>query len=148
MPSMREYAEKCGVSYEAVRKQVNRYSAELGEHIYKVGRTQFLDDEAVAFLDAHREKSPIVILSHDKDDRIEELEAENEALKIQVMQLQGKLIERDDRIIELSDKLLALTAAPKPPADEVAPAPTPDPKQPVPEQEGKAIPWWQFWKKR
>ena len=54
MVSLKEYAKNKGVSYEAVRKQVNRYKDELKGHISKVNRTQYLDEEAVAFLDSKR----------------------------------------------------------------------------------------------
>ena len=134
MLSLREYAEKQHVSYEAVRKQVARYREELGEHIIKQGRKQFLDDEAAAFLDEKRRGSPIIVLEKAKDDRIEELEAQNEALKAKVMQLQDQVIDRDAKVMELQEKLLLLTA----------PEPEEDPEQqPDREQERK---WWQFWK--
>ena len=44
MVTLKEYAEKKSISYEAVRKQVSRYREELGDHIKKEGRTQYLDD--------------------------------------------------------------------------------------------------------
>ena len=54
MISIKDYAKNKGVSYEAVRKQVNRYKDELDGHIHKQNRTQYLDDEAVTFLDSKR----------------------------------------------------------------------------------------------
>ena len=49
MISLKDYAKKKNVSYEAVRKQVNRYRDELGDHLYKKDRTQYLDEEGEAF---------------------------------------------------------------------------------------------------
>ena len=50
--SLKDYAEQKRVSYEAVRQQVIRYKKELGNHIIRDGRQQFLDEEAVAFHEA------------------------------------------------------------------------------------------------
>ena len=78
--TLKEYAEQNHVTYEAVRKQVKRYEEALGDHIIKDGRQQFLDDYAVAFLDEHRAKNPVVIYQASKDEEIERLRAENENL--------------------------------------------------------------------
>ena len=45
MISIRDYAKKNNVSYEAIRKQVKRYENELRGHIIKKSRTQFLDNK-------------------------------------------------------------------------------------------------------
>lgn len=110
MITIRDYAKKHNISYEAVRKQVNRYKNELGEHLFKQGRVQYLDDEAENFLDNKRADNPIILIEHDKDDRIKELEEQNEALKTKIIQLQEQIISRDDRIMELSDKILLVTS--------------------------------------
>lgn len=78
--TLRDYAKQNHISYEAVRKQVVRYADELGAHIIRDGRQQFLDEEAVAFLDAKRQKNPVAIIQQDKDEQIEALRAEKEAL--------------------------------------------------------------------
>lgn len=72
------------MTYEAVRQSVKRYGDELEGHIHQEGRTQFLDDEAVKILDEHRAKNPIVIIQQDKDDLIEQLRQEKEALLVKV----------------------------------------------------------------
>lgn len=71
--TLKDYAKQNNVSYEAVRQQVTRYVDELGEHIVRDGRQQFLDEEAVAFLDTKRQKNPVVIVQQNKDEEIEEL---------------------------------------------------------------------------
>lgn len=109
MVSIRDYAKNKGVSYEAVRKQVNRYKKELGEHISKVNRTQYLDDEAVAFLDSKRAESPIIILENNKDEQIFRLENENKNLLIKVAELQEELLREKDQVKRLQeDKILLL----------------------------------------
>lgn len=146
MITLKDYAEKKHISYEAVRKQVNRYRDELGDHLYKQGRTQFLDPEGEAFLDEKRASNPIVVMEHDKDDRIAELEAQNEALKVKVMQLQDLIISKDGMIIDLQGQLLLLSQ----PAEQET-KPVDDPAQTQQEEcreqateNGKK--WWHFWR--
>ena len=134
MLSLREYAEKQHVSYEAVRKQLARYREELGEHIIKQGRKQFLDEEAEAFLDEKRKGNPIIVMEQAKDEKIEELTAQVEALTTKVLQLQDQIIARDDKVMELQERLLLLSA---PQQD----APPEQPKEDDPPRK-----WWQFWK--
>ena len=71
--SLKDYAEQKRVSYEAVRQQVIRYKKELGNHIIRDGRQQFLDEEAVAFLDEKRQKNPVTVIQQDKNEQIEAL---------------------------------------------------------------------------
>lgn len=94
--SIKDYAKEKNVSYEAVRQQVIRYGDELGEHIIKNGRQQFLDQEAVAFLDEKRKKNPVTIIQMDKDEEIEALRREKENLLI-------KVAAQADKIAELSE---------------------------------------------
>lgn len=90
--SLKDYAKNNNISYEAVRKQVNRYADELGEHIIKDGRQQFLDGDAVSFLDAKRKKNPVVIYQANKDEEIERLQKEKEALLLKLAAVQDQLI--------------------------------------------------------
>lgn len=112
MITIKDYAKKKSISYEAARKSVARYKKELGEHVFKNGRTTYLDEEAESFLDEKRNKNPIIIDQQGKSDRIEELEAENEILKNKLLVLQEsfnqEILKRDDRIEQLTDKLLAI----------------------------------------
>ena len=70
-----------GVTYEAVRKQLKRYSAELEGHIHQKGRTQYLDDEAVAFLDQHHAPKPIAIYEAGQDREMREMAATIDKLR-------------------------------------------------------------------
>lgn len=85
--SLKDYAKKNNVTYEAVRQQVNRYAEELAEHIIRDGRQQFLDEEAVAFLDSKRQKNPVTIVQQSKDEAIEQLRQEKENLLTTVAEL-------------------------------------------------------------
>jgi hypothetical protein len=116
MISLKEYAQKKNISYEAVRKQVNRYRNELGDHLYKKDRTQYLDEDGEAFLDQKRASNPVILVEHDKDEQIEDLTRQNESLRVKIMELQDQLIkskdqllERDQQLIELKDQLYLLT---------------------------------------
>lgn len=96
--TLRDYAKQNNISYEAVRKQLARYKNELGDHIIKDGRQQFLDDEAVAFLDGKRQKNPIAIIQQDKDERIDSLEKENKNLLQQLAIVQDALLKEKDKV--------------------------------------------------
>lgn len=95
--SLKDYAKQNNVSYEAVRQQVVRYKDDLGSHIIRDGRQQFLDEEAVAFLDARRQKNPVAIIQMDKDEQIEALERENKILLQQLATVQDKLLKEKDK---------------------------------------------------
>lgn len=124
MVSLKEYAKNKGVSYEAVRKQVNRYKDELKGHISKVNRTQYLDEEAVAFLDSKRAESPIIIMESGKDEEIQRLEMENKALLLKVAELQEALLKEKDQVKLLQNEKIELLEAKNQKADKK---------------------WWQFW---
>ncbi len=102
--TLRDYAKQNNISYEAVRKQVVRYADELGDHIIKDGRQQFLDDEAVAFLDAKRQKNPVAIIQMDKDEQIEALRNEKEALLIKLASVQDELLQEKNKVQALIDE--------------------------------------------
>lgn len=157
MISLKDYAKKKNVSYEAVRKQVNRYRDELGDHLYKKDRTQYLDEEGEAFLDKKRSSNPVILVEHDKDEQIESLQMQNNNLQIKIMELQEQLIkskdqllERDQQLIELKDQLYLLTTKKTEESDSQADESTDNEKtqpdvQPLDEDDKKKK-WWQFWK--
>ena len=116
MISLKDYAAKHNITYEAVRKSVTRYKDELEGHITKVDRTQFLDDEAEAFLDGKRQKNPVVIIQQDKDEMIDQLHRENELLKDKLIAAQEILLTQKDEIARLKDENHALLAAGAQPA--------------------------------
>ena len=125
--SLGDYAASRGISYEAVRKQVNRHKDSLEGHITKQGKKQLLDDEAVAYLDEHR-LDKVVLMQPAVNDEVQRLEAENKALLMKVAQLQDIIIQKGDQILELQQakhdlesKVMLLEAAhaePEEPAQE------------------------------
>lgn len=102
--TLRDYAKQNNVSYEAVRKQVVRYADELGDHIIRDGRQQFLDEEAVAFLDGKRQKNPVAIIQQDKDERIEALRQEKENLLKKIATIQEELLQEKDKVQSLLEE--------------------------------------------
>lgn len=108
MVTLREYAKSKNISYEAVRKQVNRYKKDLEGHIIKEKRTQYLDDDAVAFLDSKRVESPIIVAEIEKDEEIQRLHNENKNLLIKVAQLQDDLLKEKDQVKLLQTEKIEL----------------------------------------
>lgn len=103
--TLRDYAKQNNISYEAVRKQVVRYQDELAGHLIRDGRQQFLDEEAVAFLDARRQKNPVAIIQIEKDEKIEQLEKENKQLLMALADVQNALLkEREQTGTLLAEK--------------------------------------------
>ena len=103
--TLRDYAKQNNISYEAVRKQVVRYQDELAGHLIRDGRQQFLDEEAVAFLDARRQKNPVAIIQIEKDEKIEQLEKENKQLLMALADVQNALLkEREQTGALLAEK--------------------------------------------
>lgn len=117
MISMKEYAESCGLSYEAVRKKVSRYKTELEGHITKQGRVQFLDEFAVDFLEEHRDQQPVVVsdvtqlreMQQIKAEK-EELLRENQRLHEAMETLNQKLIKALEREVEQTGQLAEAAA--------------------------------------
>ena len=101
--SIKEFADAQGISYEAVRKQVVRYSDELSGHVIRKNRKQYLDETAVEFLKERRRESPIVLQTIDQADEISRLQDQMEALKAQLVSAQNKLLESQERIISLQE---------------------------------------------
>lgn len=95
MITLKEYAEKKHVSYEVIRRDVNRFRKELGEHLHVENRTQYLDSDAEAFLDMKRDEINQKELH--KDVQIKKLRAENAELKEQILELQKELLEEKRR---------------------------------------------------
>lgn len=109
--SIRDYAKEQHITYEAARKQVRRYEAELEGHTYKQGRTQYIDDYAVELLNNHRRQNPVIIVQQDKDDELQQLRQENKALLQQVAALQDKLLTARESAIEAAKQTAMLEAA-------------------------------------
>ena len=138
--TIKEYAQKKNVSYEAVRKQIQKYKDnELKDHIIRKNKTQYLDEYAVDFLDNRRRESPIMVIQMDKDEEIERLTNENKALLVQIAQIQDELIQTQkalsaekDTVKQLQAEKIALLEAKQEIGDE----------QPI---EAEKKPWWRFW---
>ena len=117
MITMKDYADSKGISYEAVRRQVQRYSEELKGHITVQNRTQYLDEWAVDFLSERRRQSPIVVIKEDQSEEIDILKQQVESLKsvleqskAEVMSLREKDISSQYELIDLKKKMLLLEA--------------------------------------
>lgn len=106
--SLNDYAKQNSISYEAVRKQVVRYADELGDHVFNDGRQRFLDREAVAFLDAKRQKSPVVVAQptqdEDRNKEIRSLWNEKEALLNRLARVQDELLREKNKVQVLVDE--------------------------------------------
>lgn len=127
MVTIKEYAKSKNVSYEAVRKQIQKYKdKELKEHVIRKNKTQYLDDYAVEFLDNRRRESPIMVVQMNKDEEIERLEMENKALLLKVAELQEALLREKDEVKQLQLEKIELLEQKK-------------------EEEPPKKSWWKLW---
>lgn len=108
MVSIQEYADKQKVSYEAIRKQLKRYSKELEGHITKQNRKQYIDEFAEKFLNEKRQQSPIIIVEKAKTEELAEAKEQIESMKATIMELQAQLNASKDKIMELQDEKMGL----------------------------------------
>lgn len=101
--TIKEYARSRGISHEAVRRQLVRYSEELEGHISIQGRSKYLDDKAVEFLDKHRLPKTIVI-----DPTDEEAKQEIDNLKSQLDMMKDRITDLQNTIISLQGERMSL----------------------------------------
>lgn len=115
MISIKDYAAQHGISYEAARQQISRYSGRevdgfrISEHINKVGRTQYLDDEAVDFLNERRSRNPVIVQQEGQSETIERMRARIDALQNRLIEAQDeyRTLLQDKHAIEIqAQKLL------------------------------------------
>ena len=93
MTTIRDYAKDHHVSYEAIRSQVSRYRKDLDGHIVTKGRTKYLDDFAVTFLDGKRKDDPVSVVMMERSEVVDALRDQIDALKNELMTTQKRVIE-------------------------------------------------------
>ena len=114
MITIKDYAKGRGISYEAARQQISRYMERevdgfrLADHISKVDRTQYLDDEAVAFLDERRAKNPVIIQQEERDETIDRLRRRVDELQTRLLAAQDeyKALLLEKHSIEMREQAL------------------------------------------
>lgn len=102
--TLKQLAAREGVTYEAVRAMVARHAKALEGHITTVGRAQQLDDYAVQYLTAKRRDHPVVIKSEESTISGEQLKADNNTLKTQLLQAQALIIEMQQTQMQLIEE--------------------------------------------
>ena len=108
MLSLRQFAERQNVSYEAIRKQVVRYEKELKGHISVKNRTQYLDDWAVKFLQERRRENPVVIIGQEKEEELKSLKDQVETLRTQLLTTQKELLKSQEERLKAQDQIILL----------------------------------------
>lgn len=110
MISIKDYAQSKGVTYEAVRKQIGRYSAELEGHISKTGKTQMLDEYAVEFLDSKRNNNAVAVFNVQRNAEIDDLKAQVAEMEAQIEAAKAKVLEQAEELKKSAEKQLMLEA--------------------------------------
>ena len=113
MMTYKQYADRCGITYEAVRQLTITHAEALTGHIHKQGRGRVLDDEAVTILDNARGGNPLVIVQASRDEELQALREENKALLLQVAALQNELLQERGKVVELQEAQIQRLEAPE-----------------------------------
>ena len=111
MVTIAEYAKSRGISRQAAGNSVNKYKKELAGHITRDGNCRYLDEEAVRILDEHRQPQPLAVLNADQAAKLEELEAENDRLRVKLEQVQDMVIGLQGQLLEAGQAAAQLPAA-------------------------------------
>lgn len=108
MLSIREYAKRQGITLQAVYQSLKSQENQerLQGHIITENGKKMLDDYAVSILDESRKRNPVVIMQEENSERVAELEEQNEKLTTAVMELQEKLLYKQEIIEKVQDKLI------------------------------------------
>ena len=112
MITVKEFAKKQHRTVQAVYQSIDRYKIQLDGHIQKIGRTSYLDDDAVAFLESKREQNPVVIYQQDKDEELEQLRKNADVMKAKIAELQEKINKGQENYIALQAENAELRALP------------------------------------
>ena len=109
--TMQEYAKREGISYEAVRKQVARYRSDLQEHITASNRQILLDDAAIRFLDAKRQKSVVAQSLKERAAAIAIMQEEIDLLRQKLQEQQDRAGAAENKYRSMSIKIQDTEAA-------------------------------------
>ena len=112
MITVKEFAKRQHRSVQAIYQSIDRYKLQLEGHIQKIGRTSYLDDEAVAFLETKREQNPVVIFQQDKDEELERLRQNADVMKAKIAELQESVNKSQQDYIALQKENARLLALP------------------------------------
>jgi len=171
--TVREYAEQRSISYETVRRQLLTYRKQLSGHIFLEGRTRYLDEEAVSFLDTKRQEKTQVLQSTDlavsaeKDEQIKTLQASVVTFSTKLAtateesnKAYKKLLEKTEELSNVRLELLKEQHKREQAEEQVRqlqaklesleqPPAEPEPTEPTPtapeQAEPNKKPWWKFW---
>lgn len=106
--SIKDFAKKHNISYEAVRQQIKRYQDDLKGHIHIEGKTKFIDEYAQEFLENKRKINPVIVYDVEKDELIEQLKAEKEALLLQLLEKSNEIDKLKNEKINYIEQKLSL----------------------------------------
>lgn len=99
--TLKEYSVTRNVSYNAIRKRIQRFKECLGENIFRQGKNLILNEKAVEFLDSKQKHH---VNTQCQENLIDELKKENNDLKDQVINLQNMVIELQKNLVNALNK--------------------------------------------
>ena len=98
MIAVKDYAERRGVSTQAIYKQLKVHKEALDGHVLKENGKTMLDDYAVEYLNGNVKENPLILVDA-------ELQEELERLRERETELLDKLDKKNDLIITMQHQI-------------------------------------------
>lgn len=127
MIAIKEYAERRGVSTQAIYKQLKVHKEALDGHIIKENGKTMLDDFAVEYLNGNVKENPLILVDAELQEELDRLRRRETELLDELNNKNNQLLMMKDQMIQLQLENQQLKLA----APEVV-----QPKKK----------WWEFWK--
>ena len=108
MLSIKEYAEKQGITIQAVYQtlKTKENKERLKDHVFFKDGKKFIDDTGVKILDDARKRHPVVVVKESESEKLKELQEKNDKLKDIVIELQGQLLAKQQSLENAQKALL------------------------------------------
>lgn len=106
MITIKDYADKKGVSSQAIYKQLKIHKIKLEGHIFKEKGKTVLDEDACAFLDSRTKENPVVIIDQLNKQELERLKKRETDLLEEIRVKDNIIIkaQQDQKLLENKNK--------------------------------------------
>ena len=105
MITITEYAKQNKVSYEAVRKRINRLGDLITPHIFTENGVKVIDDEGVELLKQGAHKMPVVVYTEEVQSELNEARDTIQELQADKIKLLEDINEANKRLFAISEEL-------------------------------------------
>lgn len=108
MITISQFAKETKVSYEAVRKRIERLGDSITPHIFVENGVKVIDDEGVKLLKSGAHKVPVIVYAEEVQNELNEANDTIKALQNDKISLLEEVNEANKRLLELSEQISIL----------------------------------------